>query len=104
MRPNLDAGFSPRQMNVRMMALFLSQRPDLVDKPQCALEIGEFVRFLEMVEVFDGPTRDLAEERANLLGREGRNAPAARHTGFFEKRLSHVHDHKEEIVGGARGL
>src|SRR5262249_582173 len=57
--PEGNVYFAPGEQNVGMMALFLGQLADAIDKGQCLLEVGKLELPDNMVLVHNLPIRDL---------------------------------------------
>jgi len=79
-RPGGNHNFSPGQQQIRMMALFLGHRADLVDVRQCLREIRESVGLLEMMFFHHFPAGNLPDQRLQRGATKWRDSTTARNT------------------------
>ena len=86
MRPDRDADFSPRQVDVGMMSLRFRDRADAVRKRQRLREIGKRELLLQMMLLDYAPVAaELLRQRRQLIALQRRHAAAARNAGLLRQ-------------------
>jgi len=83
-RPDLDLALSPGDVEVRVVALGLGDRPHLVGELQRPDEIRELIESLQVALGAEVPPGlELVEHLLDLRPRQRGDAPAAGHAGFI---------------------
>src|SRR6266567_5029364 len=89
MSPQRNFSLAPRQQNVGMVSLFLSQHSHAIDEIQRFLEVRELELAVQVMTLHDGPQGNHPSQSFHFLGRERWNPSAARHTLLIGKLFGH---------------